>query len=287
MYKKLKRVWVDEPRQRHRELMKMLAKIHGELEASGRNHELARLAVSLPVVDDVQRFLDSRQLTMLETLERIRREELSFARFGDGELQMMFRPDFKLAFQRNSAQLQSALHAVLADARGTRCLVGLPYLFKDRWQSRMWLNVWPRLAGVVDHEATFGNSHVSRPLFFQFAREEGVEAWRKVWDGKKVVIVTGRGSRFELVDGLFDNVADARFVHSAPVDAFEDYERTRDGALDQSADLFLIALGPAGTVLAHDLASRGRRALDVGHISDSYLNVFEGRSRPERKSLQR
>lgn len=49
----------------------------------------------------------------------------------------------------------------------------------------------------------------------------------------------------------------------------------------KQVDLFLIALGPTGTVLAARLHHRGFRALDIGHLNNSYDTVFLNQMRPE------
>ena len=45
--------------------------------------------------------------------------------------------------------------------------------------------------------------------------------------------------------------------------------------------LYLLSLGPAGTLVAAWLSKLGRWAIDVGHISESWANVFAGGQWPE------
>lgn len=73
-------------------------------------------------------------------------------------------------------------------------------------------------------------------------------------------------------------------MYSAPKNAYEQLEAVRESALQDDSDLTLISLGPAGSVLAYWLAKAGKQAIDIGHISDSYQNVFKGGSWPETKS---
>jgi hypothetical protein len=106
-----------------------------------------------------------------------------------------------------------------------------------------------------------------------------------VWAGKKVRVITGKGSRFELIPALFDNVAAVEFTYSTASNGFEDLNRLKDDLASTNDELYLIALGPAGTVLAAELARAGKWAIDLGHISDSYENVFKGAVRPELKPV--
>ena len=109
-----------------------------------------------------------------------------------------------------------------------------------------------------------------------------MQLWRDVWEAKEVVIVTGENSRFVLEPALFDNVKSVDFIYSTPIDAYSDLPRLMPLLEAQDPDkLFLIALGPTGTLLAAKLAQAGRWAIDIGHISESYANVFEGGAWPE------
>lgn len=65
-------------------------------------------------------------------------------------------------------------------------------------------------------------------------------------------------------------------ISSLPVDAYADLDRLTDLAADHPAELFLISLGPAGTLLADRLARAGRRAIDIGHLSTSLLTAKGG-----------
>jgi hypothetical protein len=109
-----------------------------------------------------------------------------------------------------------------------------------------------------------------------------VELWRDVWAGAEVCVVTGEGSRFELVPELFDNIKSSRYVYSTPVNAYADLPRLMEALESEDPDqLYLISLGPAGTLVAAWLARMGRWAIDIGHISDSWANVFNSGAWPE------
>ncbi|KIP51384.1 hypothetical protein SD72_15775 [Leucobacter komagatae] len=88
---------------------------------------------------------------------------------------------------------------------------------------------------------------------------------------------------------LFDNVSEVTRIDSVAVDAFSDLPRVlgKIASFRDKDHLFLIALGPAGTILASKLAKLGEQAIDVGHISDSFETVFQGAEWPEKKPLTR
>lgn len=263
-------------------------KIRWESWTTRREVEILRRAVSSPILDEVEEFARHRQLGFISTIEAIRDHKLSFARFGDGELQMMLREDYKLAFQRNSPELRAALRGVLADAAtNDALLIGFPHVHRDVQWSTVWADIWGQVRELFAPIRSLGNTHVSRPAFFRATGQAGVDAWKTLWDGREVQVVAGVGSRFDLVPALFDNAARITFVDSVPKDGFADVARLADKIASSPADLTLTALGPAGTILASELSKVGKQTIDVGHISASYENVFEGGAWPEQIALTR
>lgn len=265
------------------EQLEISKKLLWEASYNRRSQDVTRLAITAPVLDSVSAFAAEKQFSMLDTLAKIRDNKLSFARFGDGEFKTMLRADYKLKFQPNSADLQRALRQVFEPS--DRLLLGFPHVYRDMHWSGVWCDVWGQVRPLFEQVGSAGNSHVTRPIFFESTGQEGVKAWRSIWEGQAVTVVTGEGSRFNLIPELFDNLAAAKFCYSQPVDAFSDLDRLLVELSGDDSDIILIALGPAGTVLASELSRAGRRALDIGHISDSYEHVFTGGAWPENKAV--
>lgn len=263
---------------------KLLRQIHSELKTHRRELETIRLAATSEVMQDVSSFHRKQVRTLLETLELLASTELSMARFGDGEFRLMLLNDFNLRFQKNSPELQDDLRKVFI-SNDADVLVGFPQLFRDAHWSGVYQELWPRLNQLTTSGRTYACAHITRPQAFSALGERAVELWRQIWEGKKVAIVTGEGSRFDLIPELFDNLASHEFIYSLPVNAYEDIDRVEAVVTDSDCDLALIALGPAGGILAHRLATAGKRALDIGHLSNSYENVYKGAPRPEATSI--
>lgn len=258
-------------------------KLLWEAQVTRRTLDTIRTTLARPVLSDVHDFINRAQLSFLDTLKAIKDGQLSFSRFGDGEMRLMLREDYKLTFQKNSPQLALDLKKILTEP-AENLLVGFPHLYRDNHWSGVWSDIWDQMKPLLRDIRVVGNSHVSRPVFFQHTGQFGVEAWRDLWEQKKISIITGKDSRFELIPELFDNASQSRFMYSAPKNAYEQLEAVRESALQDDSDLTLISLGPAGSVLAYWLAKAGKQAIDIGHISDSYQNVFKGGSWPETKS---
>lgn len=269
-------------------VVQLLQDVRWELQQQRRAEELHRAYITREVLREVELFTQECQLGFRETVDRLVETEASFTRFGDGEFRLMLRPDYKLRFQENSADLSAALRATLERTDESNLLVGFPRLYRDRHWSGVWLDIWLSLEPLLSRDYRYGNSHVSRPLFFQTFGEEGVSMWRRVWEGRDIRVITGEGSRFEAIPELFSGVASTRYLWSTPTNAFSDLPRIVDEVGDPvEGELQLISLGPAGTVLTAELAARGHRALDIGHISDSYRNVFHGGAWPEHLEVKK
>lgn len=251
-----------------------------------RSVDIIRDATLAPAFDGARNFLERNQLSLKDTLLRLVETECSFARIGDGELKMIVSPWRGLAFQANSLDLLADLEDVVR-AGVPGLMVGLPQFMRNENYMKLWPAVWGHLRTLVDPDAEYGNSHVSRPLGFKFLGEGSIRLWRQVWFGKSVRVITGRGSRFEVLPILFDTAKHVDIFESLPRDAYADLERILSEAVVGAPDIFVISLGPAGTILAKELAARGYRALDVGHLSSSYRNIFEGAVPPEHTPLER
>lgn len=243
-------------------------------------------AALAPTLDAVWNFLSENQLGLEATLERLAKTDDSLARFGDGEFQLMLSPWRNLAFQKNSFELIAALESTVASSFDS-LMIGLPQFMRNPIYLKVWPKIWGRLSTLLDHTRTYANAHVSRPLAFKFLGDTAVELWREVWRGKSLTIITGKGSRFEVVSELFETSTSIDRIDSTPVNAFADIDRIMGLVGERDSDIFIVSMGPAGTVLSHQIAATGRRALDIGHLSAAYLNVMQGEVLPERTPLVR
>lgn len=273
-----------ESRKAAAETQKLLTDIRWELQEQRKYLEAFRHLAARDVLGEVNEFTGRHQLSFEQTLHKLKAERLSFARFGDGEFRTMLRSEYNLRFQPWSAPLAADLRAVLTmdgfDA--DKLMLGFPYPYRNLHWSGVWLDIWHEIKPLLRTDLSWGNSHVSRPIYFQQLGNRGVELWRDVWQGEQVCVVTGDGSRFELIPELFDNIKSSRYVHSTAVNAYADLPRLMEALDAEDPDqLYLISLGPAGTLVAAWLSQRGRWAIDIGHISDSWANVFNNGKWPE------
>src|SRR5690606_25697971 len=170
---------------------------------------------------EIRAFMRDHQLGLLETLERVRRDRLSLARFGDGELALAHRADAAIAFHRGSPELQAELRAILRGEgyEGVPLLTCIPGMTVPYYR-QYWAKYWRRVKPMLDLSRVYGNTSVSREGLFRLDAEAGCAAWRSIWDGRDVCYVVGRNSRFDAIDDLFDGVASHRTIYSLPRNAY-------------------------------------------------------------------
>lgn len=264
----------------------LLEDLRGKLQVQSR---MTRLLLDRSVADmqnDIQDTLGAVQMSMAETLNAICQQRLSLVRFGDGELKLMAKQNHSLAFQHNSPELRLELKAALNPdwvAPG-RVLVSLPPPFRgDLHWLGCWISSWSLVKPLIDPERRYGHSLVTRPAFFRGQGADGIKQWRRLWLGRKILVVTGRGSRFDLVPELFDSARSVDFLFAASEHAFAERESILQSVVERvgSDTLVLLSLGPTATVLAHRIAAAGIQALDIGHISASYMAAFNNGPLPE------
>jgi len=250
------------------------------------NEVLVRTATK-DLMDNVSSYLKKKQLSQIETINSIRAKKQNLSRFGDGEFRLLFTPQYNIGFQKNSPELRFALRETISVAKANPDLLQIAMVpsYRDSFWSGMYSEFWPEIKELMGDLKYVGDSTVSRPNFFAAHGAEAVAAWRSVWDDLSVTVVTGEGGRFDLTPDLFDNVGSLNFSYSLAKDAFTDVPRLVSELSNNDSDLTLLSLGPAGTVLACELAKIGKWSIDIGHISSSYAQIYKGAAAPESMPL--
>lgn len=232
-------------------------------------------------MEDMRLFMKGRQLSMMDTLKALAGKNLSLSRFGDGEVKCMI-TDNGHDFQEHSWKLMNELRDICRHNRNTLvCFPGIKP--EDAFWNSFWSASWRKCKVFLDDQFIIGNSMVSRIDIFNFHGQEAVTLWKNIWDGKSVCFVSGKNSRFDPEHILFSNIKSGTLVLSENRNAYSDIDRVFELCLaTPDADIFLIALGVTGTILSSRLANAGKKALDIGHLTNCYDQVFLGKPIPEK-----
>ena len=258
-----RQVVLDELDKLRAELSNLRYELHDEIEKGER-------PLKFPIVKSKE-----------ETLDTLLREKRSIARYGDGEFKIMFGNSIR--FHKYSPKLASRLKEVLV-SNAPRILIGVPDVFgslerfkpEDRVFWRRFLASYrTAVYELLSFERTYYDAFCSRP-YISFA--DGInnsggyfEKIKRLVRGKEVILIEGELSRVGIGNDLLGGAASVRRILGPKRDAFDRYDDLFKEATKHPKDvLFLLALGPAATVLAFDLANDGYQALDIGHIDIEY-----------------
>lgn len=243
---------------------------------------LRKLAMK-PLYNEIRQNLSPRIMSMEETMTHILEHGASLSRFGDGEFKAMLRINGNLKFQKTSPALRMDLQNIIEQSGSERInlLVGIPEILPGPHWTNVWADYYHEIEPMIQNVQILGNSHVSRPVYFTQWQNSAVESWKAVFDSRKICVITGKKSRFELIPELFSGASEIKFVRGPGRHAYDELDQLESRVLDLRPDLVLVSLGPAGTVLSARLAKTGLQALDVGHISASYKTAFSGFPMPE------
>ncbi|QXO63601.1 DUF1792 domain-containing protein [Morganella morganii] len=247
-------------------------------ESAGNIESLLRQKTENETWNDVYHFFKEKRLSALETVNWIKENNCSLSRFGDGEMKLL--TEDGVYFQKADKKLTYELRRICSEKHNT--LVCMPHCaIEDGFWHKFWVKYWFRCKFFID-QPVYGDSFVSRPEgFYQFG-DELVNAWMDIWKDKNVCIVTGDKSRLDCEHFMLSNIKNKEIIHTKNTNSYDDIDLLTEQCLEkEDVDVFLIASGPAGTVLSARLADNNRMALDIGHLTNSYDVVYEGKESPE------
>lgn len=217
-----------------------------------------------------------------QTIEHIIEHRAGIARFGDGEISIMAGAH-GVGFQDLNTRLAEELQRVITTPL-PNLLIGLPdqLLCMDnsvRKTRKFWTSFLIKhrefLLNCLSSEIIYGNASLTR-FYMLFKDKESArnrfESLKLIWAEKDVLIVEGALSRSGIGNDLFDEARSISRLICPSRNAFDNYADILAAVekLGQNR-LILLALGPTATVLAHELASKGLWALDMGHIDVEYM----------------
>lgn len=216
------------------------------------------------------------------TLDVLTTGNISISRYGDGEFNLIAGKALK--FQAFDYRLQERLSTILSAHEGGFHRVAIPYALcsvrgLSLRSSKFWLyhcnEVRETVYPLLDFERQYLDAQVSRFYVNRKDKTQSkfyLDAWRSLWNEKRILIVEGAETRFGAGNDLLDGAASIGRVICPAVDAWSSYQDIFDSVLERSRtfDLVLLALGPTATVLAYDLSLNGVRAIDSGNLDMEY-----------------
>lgn len=224
-------------------------------------------------------------LDVYDTIRIVKKNNLSVARYGDGEFDLMLNINHP-KYQKTNKKLCDKLWDTFS-SNNNRLLVCIPNVFveislagltnkaRKHWHRFVRKNRL-KLYEIFNKESVYGDSLVTRhymDIEDKTNSEEYFDLIKKLWEKRDVIIVEGRYTRFGVGNDLLSGTNSTKRILCPACDAFEKYdiilEACRENAPDKKV-LFLLALGPTATVLSCDLTDMGFQAIDIGHLDIEY-----------------
>ncbi len=228
-----------------------------------------------------------------ETLRLIVEEKKSLARFGDGEFGIAFSTP-RQKFQRLDDRLAERIWEVLNGDTPDNLLIAIASQygslerFSDQTAQGIRLYMTEEIRRqheqIVPLSRVYSDAYITRPYVlykdrFTDAPGKRFEALKEIWKDKRIMVVEGAETRLGVGNDLFRQAKEIKRIIAPPTSSFDRYDEIYKECLNRgdSADLFLLAIGPSSGVLAYDLAMHSCQAVDVGHVDLEYEWFLAGK----------
>lgn len=200
-----------------------------------------------------------RVLGEFETIRKVA-EGFSLARFGDGELKMIYGAGYSR--EPGNPEIAAELAKILLEP-ADRCLPAIPTMDSRGPKYGNWTRHAERFEIVLDVTRTYYSAFVSRPDSSPWinTREYG-ELVASIWAGKRAAIVCERkGSMLKTVRM---HASRTRHIQCPRICAYRVIGELEQAVIDAEPDIAILSAGPTATCLANRLAARGIHAVDLG-----------------------
>lgn len=215
-----------------------------------------------------------------ETIDKVVNERYSLARFGDGELEIIY--DGRITYQQRDEKLKRRLIEIIQSMEKD-ILIALPKPIIDTeilteearcfWNEHASLNRH-RWYKVINRSKTYYDTQITRLYMDHKDKNKSKILFskiKKLWEDRDIVIIEGEKSRLGMGNDLFINARSIQRILAPSTNAFSKYDEILEKATNVNKNkLILVALGPTATVLAFDLGKLGYQAIDIGHIDIEY-----------------
>lgn len=220
---------------------------------------------------------------METTIKKIYMDRYSISRYGDGEFSLIF--GNSLPFQDYNEKLAKKLLQIL-NSNQKKHLVGIPNVFgnlddfneksKNFWNDYL-LGNRKKIYGVLDKRKVFYDAQITRIYINRKDKHKSffyLSELKKIWDGKRILIVEGEFTRFGVGNDILDNCLKISRILVPSKNAFDKYNEIFEAIVKisstQNVDLILLAIGPTATCLAFDLCKKNIQAIDIGNLDMEY-----------------
>jgi glycosyltransferase family protein len=238
--------------------------------------------IKYEIEDDLINLKRPKIASVQETIDKIIIDNISIARFGDGEFELIF--NRSIPFQISDIKLSERLKEVLKSDLD-QVAIGIPLSywhtvnrFNPIVKDFVRKNISVRrkeYEKYINFEKQYYCTDITQMYMTQKTDDidiaEYFEQIKKIWFDRDVTIIQGKNITRDFKFNIFEKAKSVDYMEAPAMNAFSEYDSILEKAKQISKNrLVLIILGPTATVLAYDLAKEGYQALDMGHIAKDY-----------------
>ena len=228
-------------------------------------------------------FKDLNIMDSSSTIDYIKNNKASIARYGDGELRLIRGIDIE--FQTYDKVLAQKLKSVKST---NNCILCLPDIYDDtrfnkdfiiEAEYEYWKKFKRRRCGLFKKyfrkNDIIGDAFISR-FYLRYNDKshigDYVKKLKSIWEDRNIIIVEGQTSQIGVGNDILNNAKSIKRIICPNVNAFGCYDAIYSAVKKHYTqdDLVLLALGPTATVLAYELSKENIWALDMGHFDIEY-----------------
>lgn len=255
------------------------------------NKAIDNLVYELPyIAQKSERIQKPKIENMEDTIDALINSNASFCRFGDGELILI--QGGEIHFQKADQELACHLKKILT-SQNENIFIGINYQYYyadlDNFhpypkffyrtyihEIRNNLNLF-LLPDKQYYSAGITSAYV---MLQEYDYVSYFSKIRQIWQNKDVTIICGDSVFANIEYNIFDSAKSIEYQYAPSINAFDNYDEIFKNAqtIDKNR-MIIIILGPTAKVLTYDLAIRGYRALDLGHIAKDYNAYMQGMPR--------
>lgn len=222
----------------------------------------------------------------MNTIHYLIENKKSFARFGDGEFDII--NEGKIGFQEYDSELAKELKLVLNETKCENLLLGIPDAFastdelkkssKRFWQYNLGKNYFKWIK-YLDFNYNYGSANAFR-CYMRCKNDSLVEKQfacvKELWGNPEgcILIVEGKGTRMGYNSDFFDETLDIKRILCPTENAFSKINDIENAIIEfckyNLVHIVLVSLGPTATILAAKISKKGIWIIDIGAVDLEY-----------------
>lgn len=246
---------------------------------------------ALERIEDVYRYqiMDTnsgrskKSLTILDaeaTVDTLLKNNKSFARFGDGEINLMM--GRSIPFQDYHEELANKLYEVMTSNRED-LYIGLNYGYfhisnsQPEFVRKFRLTVGKQFADFCIEHGNEARIYLDAAFNLVYMGtidgnyEQYYQRVKELFRAKDVVVFAGEGTLKNIKYDILELAAKKDYIYGPGKNSYKAYDDLLEKAKACSKDqLLLFAIGPTSKVLVYELTCRGYLAWDIGHLFKDY-----------------